>query len=228
VPAVGGVDVLRRAVSTRLLADLDTTGPALPLREAVALARRELAGPPVKAPVPASQFDRDGAVWTLGYAGTTVFLPDSKGLADIATLLRRPGREVHCTELAKVAVHEPDAGIVIDEQARRSYEKRITELQSELTEAEDDHDIGRAERVRVELDLLVDQLVAATGLGGRRRVQGGTDERARAAVGWRIRAALKRVEQVHPELGRHLRLSLRTGAWCVYEPDVPVEWHVRA
>jgi predicted ATPase len=228
VPAIGGVDVLRRAASTRLPADLDATGPVLPLREAVALARRELAGPSPRAPLPANQFDRDGAVWTLGYAGTTVLLPDSKGLADIATLLRHPGREVHCTELAKVAVHEPDAGVVIDEQARRSYEKRITELQSELTEAEDAHDLGRAERVRVELDLLVDQLLAATGRGGRRRVQGGTDERARAAVGWRIRAAIKRIEQVHPELGRHLRTSLRTGAWCVYAPDAAVDWHVRA
>ncbi|WP_112264018.1 ATP-binding protein [Lentzea terrae] len=228
VPAIGGVDVLRREVSTRLPADPDTSGPVLPLREAVALARRELARPPLSTPAPVNQFDRNGAVWTLSFSGTSVLLPDSKGLTDIATLLRRPGHEVHCTELAKVAVHESDVGVVLDEQARRSYEKRVTELQSELTEAEDAHDIARAERIRVELDLLVDQLVAATGRGGRRRVQGGTGERARAAVGWRIRAAVKRVEQVHPELGRHLRLSLRTGAWCVYQPEVPVDWQVRA
>src|SRR5262245_21454457 len=40
---------------------------------------------------------------------------------------------------------------------------------------------------------------------------GATAERARAAVGMRIRAALARIEQEHPALGRHLHCAIRTG-----------------
>jgi len=44
-------------------------------------------------------------------------------------------------------------------------------------------------------------------------------EGARSAVGKRIRDALRRVEELHPVLGYHLRAGIRTGACCVYVPD---------
>jgi hypothetical protein len=37
-------------------------------------------------------------------------------------------------------------------------------------------------------------------------------------------AVVLRIERVHPELGRHLRLSVRTGTFCRYEPDRAVRW----
>jgi len=40
----------------------------------------------------------------------------------------------------------------------------------------------------------------------------------------RIRAVIKRIEQAHPPLGHHLRHSIRTGAFCSYRPEVPMEW----
>jgi hypothetical protein len=43
-------------------------------------------------------------------------------------------------------------------------------------------------------------------------------------VTWRIRDALARIEAVHPELGQHLRRSVRTGTFCVYAPNDPVDW----
>jgi hypothetical protein len=48
----------------------------------------------------------------------------------------------------------------------------------------------------------------------------------RKAVGNRIRQAVGRIEQVHPELGRHLRVSVRTGTFCRYEPDRTVRWRL--
>ena len=45
-------------------------------------------------------------------------------------------------------------------------------------------------------------------------------ERARSAVTWRIRNAIKKIGQAHPRLGRHLENAVRTGTFCVYQPEV--------
>jgi hypothetical protein len=214
-------EILERAWLDPLLAEAGDGGPALPLGEAVVLARSELAGlaaapapsPATAAPVP-DRFTLAGAVWTITYSGRTVRLPDSKGLRDLATLLARPGREVHSVELLEAGVEQSDTGEVLDAQARRSYETRIVELQDELAEAEELGDRGRIDSASLELDLIVEQLAAASGLGGRSRRSGGTAERARTAVTWRIRSAIKRIDQVHPDLGRHRRAAVRTGLWC--------------
>jgi len=56
----------------------------------------------------------------------------------------------------------------------------------------------------------------------------GTDdaERARSAVGKRIRDAVRRVEAHHPALGYHLRAGIKTGSHCVYvpNPERPLGW----
>ena len=88
------------------------------------------------------------------------------------------------------------------------------------------HDPVRAERAKTERDALVQELTAVTGLGGRPRRAGSDTERMRKAVANRIRHALRRIEQVHPELGRHLRISVRTGTFCRYEPAQDTRWDV--
>jgi hypothetical protein len=45
-------------------------------------------------------------------------------------------------------------------------------------------------------------------------------------VTWRIRAALRRIDAVHPQLARHLLRSVRTGTFCSYEPEEPVDWRL--
>jgi hypothetical protein len=66
----------------------------------------------------------------------------------------------------------------------------------------------------------------AIGLGGRDRKMGDSSERARSAVTWRIRHAIKKLEVVHPALARHLRVSLKTGVFCSYEPEKETRWFV--
>ena len=61
-------------------------------------------------------------------------------------------------------------------------------------------------------------------LGGRARQLGSPAERARSAVTWRIRNAIRKIASVHPRLGKHLENSVRTGTFCVYEPETPTEW----
>jgi hypothetical protein len=69
-----------------------------------------------------------------------------------------------------------------------------------------------------------------TALGGRNRTTGSHAERARVAVRKAIVAALARIAETDPWLGRHLRDRVRTGFECRYEsdPDHPVRWILEA
>ncbi len=59
---------------------------------------------------------------------------------------------------------------------------RLTDLETDIDEAEAAGDLGRAERARTEREFLVHELAAATGLGGRARRLGDETEKARKTV----------------------------------------------
>jgi hypothetical protein len=51
-------------------------------------------------------------------------------------------------------------------------------------------------------------------------------ERARWAVTKQVQTAIDRINRVHPSLARHLRTSIKTGRFCTYAPETPVDWHL--
>jgi predicted ATPase len=64
------------------------------------------------------------------------------------------------------------------------------------------------------------ELRRATRPGGSSRSLSNTaSERARKAVTARIRDAIRRISDAHPELGIHLDRTILTGTTCRYEPD---------
>ena len=97
-----------------------------------------------------------------------------------------------------------DGEKLIDDKARKQYQKKIIELQSEIREAEQRSDSVALEKLQVEYDRLIDHLSKALGLKGKARQAGSTVEKARSAVTWRIRKAIARIEQCLPNLGAHL------------------------
>jgi hypothetical protein len=97
-------------------------------------------------------------------------------------------------------------------------------LDEELADAEAANDPERETRGRREREFLLGELSAAVGLGGRDRTSLDPAERARKAVTGRIREAISRIESAHAELGHHLRRSVRTGIFCVYDPPAPTTW----
>ena len=149
-----------------------------------------------------------------------------KGINDLAVLLGRPGIDVHALELMGGRDVGGSPGPVLDDRARRAYQQRIVELQQDIDAARDANDPVRADHAEVELDALVEQLSEAFGLGGRARATGSSVERARTAVTYRIRSAIRKFAQVHPDLGRHLTNSVRTGTWCSYRPEGDLTWRV--
>lgn len=171
-------------------------------------------------------FRQDGAFWTLAFDGLVVQLTPQKGFRDLARLLERPGIEVHCLELAERPAEPGADNPVLDDRARREIQARVRDLQREIDEADAMNDRARAERAREELDGIVEVLSGALGLRGRSRSLGSAADRARSAVTWRIRSAIKKIASAHPRLGRHLENAVRTGTFCVYVPETPISWTV--
>jgi len=200
-------------------------------------------GEPATAAAPRATFRRNGDVWSIG-GDRIVQLRHSKGLLYLSRLIAEPGREFHALDLAgqggrvdrapaaseaaELGLHVDDAsgGSIIDDEAKAAYRTRLRELQDELDEAAEFNDPVRAEAARVEMDALEAQLAAAFGLGGRSRPQGSAAERARQSVTKAIRDATRRIAEEDGSIGEHLRRSIRTGTYCVYDPDpsTPVTW----
>jgi predicted ATPase len=200
------------------------------VRQALAVLTDDQADGAGEAPPPpteAARLQREGGVWALTYAGRTVRVRDLKGLGDLAVLLQRGGEDVHCLELMGATdVGGGGTGPALDERARREYQARILDLQRDVDEALEANDPARAERAELELDALVTELSKAFGLGGRARSGGSSVERARTAVTFRVRAAIKKIAEHHEVLGTHLAHSVRTGTWCAYRPEREVRWVV--
>ena len=176
-------------------------------------------------------FVRDGEVWSVAFSGRQARFHDAKGMRDIAVLLACPRQHVHCFDLVNEggnALARPtDLGPALDARARRGYEERIRELSEDIEEADTNNDLARVERLESERDVLLHELSIALGLGGRDRKAGPDPvERARKAVGMRIRGAIDKIERDLPDLGRHLRHSVRTGMYCSYEPEHDVTWRL--
>ena len=195
---------------------------------------------PSAAGEPATLFRREGDYWTVAFAGKVVRMRDAKGLGYLARLLRHPHREFHVLELLGgdarrgndvaredgLVAATADAGVVLDEPAKHAYRERIAELEAEIEQARRWNDPERTARVEGELDALTRELAGALGLGGRDRRAASESERARVSVTKALRGAVRRLEDHHPELGRHLSLAVHTGTFCTYDPDprAPVTW----
>lgn len=172
-----------------------------------------------------NQFVKDGELWTVFFEGERTQLKEVKGYYDLARLLQRPHHGVHCTELMKATLIEKGEP-VFDEKAKKSYQQRIIALQAAIEEAQLLQQLEQLELLRQEYDQLLDHLSQSVGIGGRVRKVSGSIEKARTAVTWRIRNAIKKISQVHPRLGKHLNISIKTGLICAYTPEKELSWTV--
>lgn len=184
-------------------------------------------------------FARYGDLWKAEWLGQSVYLRPMKGFEAIRYLLSRPGDDVPIVELGQMmdasgeavpldSSVRGDAGPMLDAEAKQEYRARLRELHSELDQAREFNDLGRIEELSRELEYLEAELRRAVGLGGRDRRVSSASERARIRVTNAIRAAIARIEQYRPDLGAHLRASIKTGATCWYRPDrgVAITWRL--
>jgi hypothetical protein len=171
---------------------------------------------------------REGRRWVVGLGGRRIRVPHRLGMTYLAELLAHPGLRIPAVTLAAMGgepgQHRPQD--LLDDRARDAYAARARELASDVAEAESDNDLHRAERLRIELDALVDELESATGLGGRSRHFPDDVERARVAVQKAIKRAIEAIEDADPTIADLLRQTVATGTGCTYtpSPQTPVAW----
>ena len=167
--------------------------------------------------------------WLVGTADQYVPIKTLKGYSYLRELLRRPGipvAAIHLVTGGSATVEQSGLAAGLDVAALRSYRKRLRDLDAEIAQAEDWSDTARREALEAERDAIVDELRAATGLGGRQRATGSSRERARVAATKALTTAIDRVAAVDQSVGRHLQRTIHTGSSCTYQPDSdrPVEW----
>src|SRR5712692_497069 len=194
-------------------------------------------------------FRKEGEYWTVGRGGKAFRLKDSKGLGYLAHLLRHPAVEFHVLDLfggmasqreedetsqsvqglprgaehlEKAGIHITglgDAGEMLDEQAKVTYRRRLSELREELEEAKELGRVDRAEQAEEEIDELTRELSRAVGLGGRNRRAASASERARQSITKTIKAVIERITESDAALGDIFARCIRTGTFCSYQPD---------
>jgi hypothetical protein len=175
---------------------------------------------------------RHGRGWLVEVGDHRAVVPDLVGMAYLAELVAHPAQPISALTLAGgggppgESRHE-----IIDRRARDAYVQRARELADDLAEAEADNDLGRIDRLRIELDAVVAQIEEATGLGGRPRAFTNDHERARTSVRKAIKRAIDEVRGADQVVGDVLDAAVVTGSVCMYTPASShhnVRWTVRS
>lgn len=169
-------------------------------------------------------FLKSGEIWEITYMGLSISMKDSKGLSDISKLLENPQKEFHCIDLIDSAIVESTSESVFDTKAKASYQQKILKLKAAIEDAEEMNNTEKAARLYDEYDKLVHHLSGSLGLSDKPRKTDSVAEKARSAVTWRIRNAIKKIGDAHPSLGKHLAKSIKTGTFCVYNPEYHIDW----
>jgi len=184
----------------------------------------------VAIPEPDNVFLREGQKWKIVFGGDRAFADHYKGMTHIAFLLGSPGKdftpiEVQAGSLGPKGLATALGGDkVLDEEAMDDIRKEVEYLQAEIAKAEDIKDIGRAEKLQTDMQKILSEAGAATGLGGKARTLGDQMEKARKAVSMAIGRAIKGIERVHAPLAQHFDQFLTTGNPMSYKPVPHVIW----
>jgi hypothetical protein len=117
-----------------------------------------------------------------------------------------------------------DAGVILDDQAKKEYRERLREIEADLAEAKDNNDSSRTEELHREKEALIHELKAAVGLGGRDRKASSAAERVRTSVSRNIRRSIENIREHDPKLAQFLDNSIKTGITCSYCPDHEIAW----
>jgi tetratricopeptide (TPR) repeat protein len=176
-------------------------------------------------------FRRQGGYWALDFAGRSILLRASKGMAYLGYLLQSPGRGIHALDLLEwsaggvsATAHASRRSEAVD--TWRAKRLQLLALRDSKMEAEELGDAQRSAALQARILEVAKDLTG--GLSGKPSDESldAAAERARSAVTKRIKDALRRIAKAHPALGDHLMLRIQTGTICRYVPDPrhPIDW----
>ena len=208
---------------------------------------------PEEAPSEDYVFRKQEDFWNIVFEGKSILLKDTKGLNYISYLIHNPGERIHVSALQAAVEGTPidptaktysqmtgeqlkeydlsityglgDAGVTLDPKAISEYKELYQSLIKDLEEAKEFGDSEKAIQLVEQVEILREQLVSASGLGGKIRKSSDSKEKIRKAVTNRIKDSLKKIQKEHRSLGLHLSQSIETGNFCSYSPDKSIPWN---
>lgn len=204
----------------------------------------QLSAPCSSEPDSTNLFRKDDGIWTIQYAGTTVHLPHVMGLEYLAYLLRQPGRATCVEELDAVIRGNlgpaadisaglslsgidgfrvggiGDAGTLTDPETIKAARARQHTLNKDLETTLASGNLDAANRIRSDLAMIKRYLSETVDRRGNPRKANDHREKARINVQRHIKRAIGQIAQKHPTLGAHLKSSVQTGDYCIYDPPL--------
>jgi len=205
--------------------------------------------PPAIERTPAPSFHKLEKDWEMSFDGITRHFIPMKGFDIIAQLLAQPGSDIHCLELVHMTeashrdssfieapavmdeevvthqnMHEIKGEEAFDDRTHDTLRQKLLELSEARREAEELHDSRRIEEINAEFSQIEEYLRRGTGLKGKRRKLGTTDEKARKSVCRSVEYAIDKIGRRHESLSQHLRTSIVKGTFLSYKPSQPIPW----
>jgi len=192
---------------------------------------RELAMPHtlVIAPPP-NEFRKDGSDWVVRYEGVMKPFADSKGMSYIHYLLLHQGRDVPVIHMLadltgdKRVRAASNAGEVLTEEAEQSIAERLSRLNAELEKAVKTGDTLVQQEIESEKEEVMQQVLKAHGLGGRKRKMSDDAARIYRAVYGRMRETIDQMPESMKPLAKHLDAFISSGIIMRYEPEKEIDW----
>lgn len=173
-------------------------------------------------------FRKDGETWVLSFQGKTVYVPDSLGLGYIAELMRKPNVAIEAAQLVGASVESSKLAALPGIEL--ADPKTIAAARAELADKKIEFaGLKKSDWARRgALGELIAQLGKYLGevetRTGHARKVAGTAQRSRTSATNAIRRAIEQISKQHPDLGRHLKKSIKTGTSPVYAPSELPDW----
>lgn len=200
-----------------------------------------------------NSFCKEGKYYTIRFEGRVVCVPTTVGWRYIEHLIRHEGREFQALQLAMIVRGQRpenvnaqlsalsgealaelglsvsgfgDAGERLSQQAINEYRQARRDYQEDLRQAEATNDEERIAQAKAALAFLEQEVIAAVGLGGRKRKAADTKEKARKAVSIAVTRSLQSIRGDYPALYEHLDAALKCGDFFLYEPATSPHWQL--
>jgi hypothetical protein len=175
-------------------------------------------------------FKKDGDFWQVAYqSNNTTTIRDNKGMSYIHRLLEKPDESMAAMQFfAKGETIYAGSGKqqeVVDSATIADCRKRLSEIESELAEAEKNNDFAAQERLGKEKEEILNLLNTDT-FKGKKAKFSDDKERARIAVTNAINRALDNIKEHNQPLYRHLNNSILRGSEFTYTPDKEIDWEL--
>jgi hypothetical protein len=196
--------------------------------------RRDVAPPAASPPAEQWVFAPSGNGYFIAGLGESGHLGRYKGLADIARLIRTPGKPVPILELIgadiRLKTDRRSRQPTVDAQGVQDILAQLAELRADRGRAQAANNLAEADAVQTEIEKLESYLAAAAGVKGKVRDLNNLYDKLRPKIHGRLGTAYKAMRAATPpmkNLADHFDLSIsaEAGSGFVYRPaGAPPPW----